>query len=177
VNVPRCALLLMLLVTVTTACGRDKPDWRVHALLGGTSGYTAVQQATAADAWMLHPESLAPDDRRARLGAFAVAGKPVPLSDQDRSELSALVLSPGTYDWARVKKMNWTPRVGVRFANEADRVDVVFCMDSDQVLVFRGPEFVLNEDTDAARPQLVALLKRLFPDEPYVQALSPAIAD
>jgi len=169
-------VLLLVSATLLAACGRDRPDWRVHAMLGGTAGYATVKTPTTVEAFRLSPETAAAAERTVQIGAYPATGPGVVLDAATTAAFSRLLLDPQTYDWHRVKKMRWTPRLGLRFMRDAERVDLALCLDSDQVLVFHGRTLVHYEDTDAARAELVALVQRVFPDDPYVQGLSPEIA-
>ncbi len=168
---------LLVAVGLLAACGRDRPDWRVHALLGGTASHTTVKAPTTVAAYRVSPEMTPPKEGVTHIGAYPATRAAVHVDEATATALARTFLDPATYDWSRVKKMPWTPKIGLRFLRDAERVDLALCLDSDQVLVFHGRTLVHYEDTDAARAELVALAKRLFPDDAYVQELSPEITD
>ena len=72
------------------------------------------------------------------------------------------------------------PNYGVllTFRGSDGAVSIALCFECDLFGVFwsgRGKEFRVNaeEDLDVIRPQLVALVKRLFPRDATIQSLKP----
>ena len=49
--------------------------------------------------------------------------------------------------------------------------DLVLCFACDELMIFRHGRRVGMEDFDSARPRLLALVRRLFPDDAKIQAL------
>jgi hypothetical protein len=145
----------------------------VQTLVGGTSGMEALREPTHVEAYLIDPVPVRPDGTQRMLGSFPIVGPAVDVPAATREALSRLLLDGDTYDWQRVKRTSWTPRVGLRFVRDGTRLDLALCLDTDQIVVFRDTRLVHAEDTDPARARLLALLQPLFPDDGYVQGLVP----
>ncbi len=165
----RRALALVLLVALA-ACGRA--DWRIGKLYGGRG---SVELLTAPD--RIEAFRIAPDparDARATdpvLGRFPILGDAVAVPAEDAAALSAILLDPDTYDWDRAKGCDFRPGVGLRFHRRVSHLDVALCFECDELMIFRQGQVAGMEDFDAARPRLVAIVRRLFPDDPAILAL------
>lgn len=89
------------------------------------------------------------------------------------AELTGLLLDPETYLWDVAKACAPTAGVGLRFVSEKGAVDVALCFECD-MLAATTPGAGANdrwEDFDPIRPQLVRLVKALFPNDPVIQGL------
>lgn len=159
-----CALL-------SVSCRSRGPDWRIVALYGGGTSTDVLAKPLAVDAFRIDP-ALPPMDASApRIGDFAITSGPVALDAAAVQEMSSVLLDPDTYDWARAKGCDFMPGVGLRFVKDASRVEIALCFECDELMIFRMGRRVGMEDFDTARPRLVAVVKRLFPDDPKIQAL------
>jgi hypothetical protein len=164
-------LMAAVLALAPAAC--RGPDWRVSQLYGGATSMDVLTAPQTVEAFRLDPSNPPPAAlaNAPRLGDFAVTAGPVAVDDATARELTALLLDPATYDWVRAKGCDFTPGVGLRFTKDASRVELVLCFSCDELMIFRHGRRVGMEDFDAARPQLVAIAKRLFPEDEKIQAL------
>ncbi len=89
------------------------------------------------------------------------------------AELTAILTSADTYWWDIAKGCEFEPGVAIRFTDAAASTDVLLCFACNEMAVFRGGTRVGGEDTDNARATLVAIARRLFPDDAAIQALEP----
>jgi hypothetical protein len=164
--------LLLVLVTAASTLGscrrKERTDWRVRSMLGGRANVLAVSSPTEVRAFRLE-DAGAPSD----VGPYKIVGPSLAVDEAVGKRLSAIVMSDDTYDWQRVKKTAWTPKVGLAFLRHGVRVDLAVCLDSDQIVVFRGGMFIYCEDTDAARPDWLAALRDALPDDAYLASLTP----
>jgi hypothetical protein len=147
------------------------PDWRVSQLYGGATSIDVLSAPQTVEAFRIDPAHGPKDASSPHVGDFAVTAGPVVVGAEDVKELSAILLDPDTYDWLRAKGCDFTPGVGLRFLKDASRVELALCFECDELLIFRRGQRIGMEDFDAARPRLVALVKRLFPDDAKIQAL------
>lgn len=150
-----------------------RPDWRVAQLYGGPTSMDVLRSPQRVEAFRLDPSN-PPSPALAgapRLGDFAVTAGPVAVDAASAQELTSVLLDADTYDWLRAKGCDFQPGVGLRFVKEASRVEVVLCFSCDELMIFRHGQRVGMEDFDAARPRLVAVAKRLFPQDAKIQAL------
>jgi hypothetical protein len=171
-SAPRAALAAFAVAAAVAlslpACRGD--DWRVSQLYGGATSMDVLTHAQSVEAFRLDPEAR-PAEGAPRLGDFAVTAGPVAVPPADVAELTAVLRDPDTYDWLRAKACEFTPGVGVRLVKDASRVEIALCFSCDELMIFRRGSRIGVEDFDSARPRLVALAKRWFPDDARIQAL------
>ena len=145
------------------------PDWRGVQIYGGAGSIEILTHPAKAEAFRIEPRSARPDEER--LGDYPVVRGPVTLSAEDTAALSALLLDPDTYDWHSAKGCEFRPGVGLRLHREASRVEIALCFECDELVIYRYGRRVGVEDFDSARLRLVALVRRLFPEDAEIQAL------
>jgi hypothetical protein len=173
-------LPLLLLVFAAASCGGT--DWRVTQLYGGGTSIDVLSKPQAVEAFRIDPGIPAPvggskDEPAAgaaaapRLGEYRITAGPVAVDAATAAELSSILLDPDTYDWVRAKGCEFRPGVGLRFVKDASRVEMALCFECDELMIWRLGRRIGMEDFDAARPRLVAVVKKLFPDDPKIQAL------
>lgn len=151
------------------ACGGA--DWRVKQLYGGPTSIDVLTHPQSVEAFRLDPVNPPRTPDTPRLGDFAVTAGPVAVDAAAVAELSSVLLDAGTYDWFRAKGCEFTPGVGLRFVKDASRVEIVLCFSCDELMIFRHGRRIGMEDFDAARPRLLAVAKRLFPEDAGLAAL------
>jgi hypothetical protein len=169
--VRRCIAGALVIACVAACRG---PDWRVSQLYGGGTSVDVLAKPQAVEAFRIDPDPRAkdPSDVKApRLGEYRVTAGPVVLDAATTAELSSILLDPDTYDWQRAKGCDFTPGVGLRFVKDASRVEIALCFECDELMIWRMGRRVGMEDFDDARPRLVAVVKKLFPDDAKIQAL------
>ena len=147
------------------------PDWRVQQLYGGPTSIDVLGHPQAVEAFRIDPVIPVKDKSAPRVGDFRILSGPVVVDAESAAELSRILLDPDTYDWFRAKGCDFTPGVGLRLMKDASRVDLALCFECDELMIFRHGRRVGMEDFDAARPRLVAVMKKVFPDDPKIQAL------
>lgn len=168
------AVCLLLAAAALCACRRSGPDWRVQSLLGGTDCTEAITEPTEIWAYHVDPtptKEAADGPAEDATGPFHRTTLPIRVGASAMARLSKVFSDPDTYDWQRVKHTVWTPKVGLTFVRYGLRVDLLLCLESDQVLVFLDDRFVNSEDTDAARPALLAALREALPGDAYLERL------
>ena len=161
-------LIAVFAVSVTACSG---PDWRVVKLYGGRGSIELIQKPTAVEAFRLAPDGLPKGSETPRFGRFEITSDPVAVSAEDAKILDTILTSPDTYDWHRAKGCIFTPGVGLRFARETSYLDIALCFACDELQIYREGRVVGMEDFDDARPQLLAIAKRLFPADEAISAL------
>lgn len=117
------------------------------------------------------PIAGAKDDAKTIAGYPRIAG-PIEVDAEQAKALTGVLLDSNTYLWDIAKRCSPRPGVLVRFTGEDGYLDVLFCFECDILEVFDGGKRVGLEDFDNARPRLVALMKKLFPDDKVVQGLA-----
>lgn len=158
------------LLLALAACG-GVPS-RVQALYGGPSGWAAIEAPEKVTAYRIaRPGEVqhirAPD----LLAAFEILDGPRDVDADVAAELRAILAEDGIYDWERAKGCDFEPGVAFRFGKGGQDLDVLFCFKCDELASYRGNTRVGGEDFDVARPRLLALVKRVFPEDEKIQAL------
>ena len=146
-------------------------DWRVAQLYGGTTSMSVLEAPQSIEAFRINSALRTADPNAPRLGDYPILSDPVRADAATIQELSAILRDPDTYDWYRAKGCDFTPGVGLRLVRDASRVEIALCFECDELKIWRMGRTVGMEDFDAARPRLVAIVKRLFPDDAAIQAL------
>ena len=159
---------LLLPLLLLAACTGN--DWRVSSFYGGPTSIGVLREPRTVEAFRLDPERR-PEKDEPLLGDYAITSGPVAVDAATVAELSSVLLDPETYDWHRAKGCELRPGVGLRFVRDASRVDIALCFECDELVVWRLGQRIGIEDFDAARPRLVAVAKRLFPDDAKIRAL------
>lgn len=165
----RAAAACAAAAAVLAACSGK--DWRVQQLYGGPTSMEVLKTPKAVEAFLIDPRLPAPERDAPRLGDFNVLRGPVAVDAATAEELSSILTDPETYDWYRAKGCDFRPGVGLRLVRDASRVEIALCFECDELMIFRHGRRVGMEDFDAARPRLIAAVKKLFPDDPKIAAL------
>ena len=102
---------------------------------------------------------------------YKTAAGPIDVSDELAQQTSKLLLDPDSYRFNAAKGCE--PIYGVRlsFAKDDQVTDVFFCFDCDILSVYFQGKPVGGEDFDDIRPQLVKIVKQVFPDDEAIQGL------
>lgn len=161
-------------------------DWRVIQLLGGATSVQCVKEPQVVEAFLVDvsPAPAAGGDSSAspppdllagsalRVAGHRVVAGPVVLQATDTAALREILLSAETYDWYANKRENRAqPLLGLRFVRDASRLEIAVSFADDTLTTWRLGRAVGYEDCDAARPALLALARRLFPQDARIGAL------
>lgn len=92
------------------------------------------------------------------------------LTPDQTAAVEALLVDPDSYVFQRFRRCDPAPSVALRHVREDETVDVLLSFDCNLwQFDFRGKTAI--EEFDPVRPQLVDLVKELFPDDAELQAL------
>ncbi len=141
------------------------PDRQLLKLLGGTRGLAALLKPERMEAFRLdHTISEKP----------VVKNGPVAVGKDTVKELTAVLAAPGSYLWNMGK--GCIPVRGVRFSffRGDDRLEVLLCFNCDILGVRLNDGELQDQNFDRVRPQLMRIVKAIFPDDPVIQKLSEA---
>ncbi|MEZ5944677.1 MAG: hypothetical protein R3C18_25090 [Planctomycetaceae bacterium] len=150
-------------------CGGSgsSPDSRVVKLYGGDAGYglLAERPVKAVRLKMLVPDGS--DDSQ----DYEPTGDVVTLSDEQAARLEAMLASPKAYLWDVAKSCE--PIYGVRLEIEADghHLEVYLCLQCELLQVMLDGKSVGSEDFDNIAPELIQLIKELFPGDADIQGM------
>ena len=82
-----------------------------------------------------------------------------------------MLLNRATYSWDSAKSCKPNYGVRIQFNSGDDRVDVLLCFECRILAVYHNDKSGGGEDFDNANPALIAVVKRLFPDDREIQNL------
>lgn len=99
-------------------------------------------------------------------------GDPVTPSADWTARLLKVIESPDSYGWNAGKGCMPQPGVAALFKMGTEEAHLLLCFDCDMLSLAR-PGVARWEDFDDVRPQLVALVKEVFPGDPVIQGLKP----
>lgn len=110
---------------------------------------------------------------KATLADFPLISKSVAVPETVAGQISAGLLSPGTYNWKYTMKSCGEPIFGVRltFHRGQNRVDVLFCFKCDDLRVYHNDRWTGSQDFHRGRPIFVRAVKSLFPNDQVIQQL------
>jgi hypothetical protein len=171
--------LAALAAPLLATSGCAQPSSQLHDLLGGAEAHDLLlhpETATSREAWRI--DGMAgwvkkEDDPRERFLAYPIISGPVPIDDASTATLSDVLTDDDTYLWDIAKACEFLPGVAFRFERDELQVDVLICFSCDELEVYLDGKEVGHEDFDPRRPDLVAVAKRLFPDDEAIQKLAP----
>ena len=109
-------------------------------------------------------------------GGLLVLAGPAGVDNATAAELSRILHDPNTYMFGLGKGCMFNPDIAVRFAAaDCESVIVVFCFTCDELEIYDGAtrKSVGGGNDDPWRPRLVAIAKRLFPNDSYIAELKP----
>jgi hypothetical protein len=105
-------------------------------------------------------------------GTWPAALGPVTLDGAQVSEISALLLNERTYcNWDEGKGHQHRPEIKVRFSNEDNCVDVVFCLTCNMLFTYEGSRAVWGGNYDYCHNTFVAYFAKIFPSDPALPEL------
>ena len=102
---------------------------------------------------------------------YKTTAGPIDVSEALAQQTSKLLLDTDSYLWDIGKGCE--PLFGVRlsFTQGEKQTDVFFCFECDILAVYFQGKPVGSEDFDKIRPQLVKIMKQIFPDDAVIQGL------
>jgi hypothetical protein len=104
------------------------------------------------------------------IGGFPVLAKGPDLTAEQVRRVRELILDPANWNFRSGKLCVFSPGVALRFRTADDVMDALLCFSCDEWgFDYRGARVV--EDSDPARPPLLALAKGLFPGDKALTSL------
>jgi hypothetical protein len=148
--------------------GGKMPSSQVNKLYGGPSAINTVQNSTSVQAYRLP----SPSEHVQSLADYTMSAGPIAVPEATVAKLREMLMDEDVYLWD-VAKACGEPDYAVRFQFQrgGDNVDVLICFHCDILGVYHNGQAVDFEDCDPIRPQLIAIVKDLFPGDPAIQSL------
>jgi hypothetical protein len=154
----------------SAACRRDSTDWRILQLYSGETSVDVLRTPSKVRAFRVDPAGRTPKQGEVHAGPFIANGAAVDAPDDAAAELSALFGDAASYDW-QLDAKKCRPQMGLNFVRGAYVLELALDLESAQVRVFAGDQPLGWQSVAPSRDRLVAAAKRLFPNDPAVQAL------
>ena len=161
-----CAPLLLLLAVgcssnaiTSTPGGNGGTSDRVQKLIGGEAALATIRKPDKIEAFR-HAEKSYPRP----LEEYEVVKGPVEVSPELGQQLADLLTADNSYRWEVAKVCEPDYGVRIRFTRGERQVNVLFCFGCDILEFLPGGK---SEDFDSIRPQLVKIVKQIFPEEKF----------
>lgn len=161
----------LLFLAAAVGCQRSGLTPKVTGLYGGQANVLTIKSPDKVEAFRVQPEPSPMGSADAMVGPYLATAGPVRVDGAGIRMLRNVLLSDTTYMWDVAKACEFMPGVGFRFHKSGAPLEVALCFSCDELAIWRAGKKLGSEDFDSARPHLVALVKRLFPDDPKLQAL------
>ena len=160
-------LVLLTVVPLLASCSstpEGKPPSGLKMFLGWER-FEVLLEADRVESYRLGEE-----DHSEGIGGRRVLSRGPDLSAEQVAGLEALFIDPDSYVFSSFKRCDPTPQVALRHVRGDETVDVILSFNCDiWQFDFRGKASI--EDFDPVRPQLIELVKTLFPQDPVLQEL------
>ena len=143
------------------------PHGKLTRVFGNALAIDVVKGVDSAYAYRLEAGS----DYEELLENYRMSAGPFAIAAMEATALRMLLFDEKTYGWDYAK--GCMPHYGVRiqFVKDNQRVDVLFCFDCDILTVYYNGKVIGGEDFDDARPRLVELMKKIFPNDDVIQSM------
>jgi hypothetical protein len=154
------------------ACRKSGPDWRILQLYSGQTSVDLLQHPANVQAFRLAPPGPVPKPGELHAGPYVAAAPAVSVPADVSAELSKILTDADTYDWRRgAKKDDFRPQVALWFVRGAYVLEIALDLETAQLAVYAGEQPLGVQAFDTARPRMVEIAKRLFPDDAVIRAL------
>jgi hypothetical protein len=135
--------------------------------MGGKEAMALLEHAEKVEAFRLKDS-----EYQKTIDTYEMVGDAVPVDREAAIRLATLFTSVDSFLLDSAK--GCVPRYGVRirFAKDEATLDVLFCFTCNTFLTYLNGKSVGGEDFDPIRPQLVAIMKSLFPKDEVIEKLN-----
>jgi hypothetical protein len=142
-------------------------DAQVEKLLGGKDIYADAARVVP----VLVNFEAGSGENKENLEGFRITKKGTSLTPEQIARLQKIILSASTYDFNIRKKCMFSPYVGFIFEKSGKQAHALFCFSCNEVSFGRDGKAGNIEDFDAARKEMIALSKELFPGDKALSVL------
>lgn len=164
--------LALLIPVVFTGCSSDQ-KLPLASSLFGARGYESLRHPVEVEAYRIKPIVGALRARQKDIGNYPIISGPAKVESKSQKDLQRILSSSLTYSWFSAKSCEFQPGVAVRFIGKESITDVLFCFSCNELKINVDGSRVGGEDFDKRRAELVAIVKRVFPNDGVVQKLEP----
>lgn len=108
---------------------------------------------------------------RSSIAGYRIIGGPAPVDSKTAEDLALILRNVRSYEWDGANGC-FEPGVAVRFTGTSSTTEVIFCFKCDRLEIFRSNKHIAQGDFDNARRPLVAIMKRIFPNDGAIRNLN-----
>ena len=161
---PTKRLLAISLLALTAGCDAEENQAK---LFGTGEAQDVIARPTKVRAYRLADNSF----YQPAVADYKTTAGPIDVDDAVARETSQLLVDVDSYLWDTAKGCE--PIFGVRleFTQGDKTADVFLCFECDILSVYYQGKPVGGEDFDRIQPQLVGIVKQIFPDDETIQSL------
>jgi len=139
-------------------------------MFGGQHALDVMQQPKTVEAFRVDSQ-LANAEKRKEIGGYKILSGPVEVSLEHAQTLAKILADPKSYHWEFAKGCVFSPGVAIRFQSEGATTDILFCFSCDEVAFCQDGKIIGGEDFDDQRGPILDIIKKIFPQDPEIQAL------
>jgi hypothetical protein len=163
------AIAVLTIIAVALAIvARPEPLREVFS----NTGLTVLSDAERVDAYLLGRLPGNINWQRAVVTDYPPLGRPTTATDAQTKMLQSTLLDENNFEFGIAKACVFEPGVRMDFIRGADKLQILICFECDSLQSFLNGLPVGGEDFDTGRPELVRMVKTLFPDDPGIRKLA-----
>jgi hypothetical protein len=93
------------------------------------------------------------------------------------AQLKALLTAPESYEWDSVKGCATDFGIKLTFVRDDDRIDIWLCLTCAIMFIVRTDGSASGANFDPSEDEMIAIVKRLFPNDPQIAESRPLKLD
>jgi hypothetical protein len=151
----------------------ETPQQLLVKLFGGEQAFEIFLGPKTVQAYRLNGHNRVSPPAKG-IDGYEILSGPVAVSEEHAGELKKILTDPDIYDWdphPGIKGCEFAPGVALIYASEKGSLDVLLCFGCDQIRTYQNGKIVGGKDFDKVRAAIVAVVKKMFPDDAEIQAI------
>jgi hypothetical protein len=151
----------------------ETPQQLLVKLFGGQPTFDIFLQPKTLQAYRLNGHNRVTPPAKG-IDGYEILSGPVAVSEEHAGELQKILTDPDIYYWdphPGIKGCEFAPGVALIYASEKGSLDVLLCFGCDQIRTYQNGKIVGGKDFDKVRAAIVAVVKKMFPDDAEIQAI------
>jgi hypothetical protein len=148
----------------------ETPQQLLVKRFGGEQAFEIFQQPKTVQAYRLNGDNRVSPPAKG-IDGFEILSGPVAVFEEHAGELKKILTDPDIYYGGGVKACHFSPGVAIIYTTEKGSLDVLLCFGCDQIEIHQNGKRVGGKDFDKAREAIVAVVKKMFPDDAEIQAI------
>lgn len=164
------AALTIIFAVILICLGCSERD--INVVFGNPQNLATLRKASEAKAYRISAKDKEDRWGKATVDDYLTVSGPVAIPDAERVQLQEVLSDVNSFGWDYAKGCLPTPGVRLQFSDGEITIDVLLCFECDILGTFENGSLVGGEDFDEARPKILEIVKRLFPDDKIIQSLT-----